>query len=63
MEFLPLGCQDTNLKLLLTKGGQSVEVKKWEVGLNIPNAPSTGEKQTDRAAGLKAPTPVCVACA
>ena len=42
MEFLPMGCQGTGLKMRLAKGGQS---KRREVGLSVPNAPTTGKKR------------------
>ena len=36
--FLPMGCQDTHLKMRLANGGQFMDVKRSDVGLNNRNA-------------------------
>lgn len=59
MQFLPMGCQDTDLKLRLSQGSKANvrDVKGWEVGISIPNAPPTGNKKEDKKAQIKVGTP------
>jgi hypothetical protein len=55
VEFLPSGCQDTDLKLRLGQGKKGIrDVKHWDVGISIPNAPRTGNKKSDREEHIKA---------
>lgn len=58
-KFLPMGCQDTDLKLrLVGQGGHHLDIKEHWVGISIPNAPPTGDKKVDNKAHTKAPTTV-----
>ena len=59
VQFLPMGCQDTDLKLRLAQGVKSnvKDVKGWEVGISLPNALPTGNTKADREAHIKAGTP------
>jgi hypothetical protein len=56
VEFLPMGCQDTDLVKRLGTGGKVLDVKQHHVGISFPNAPKTGDAAKDRKANWKAPT-------
>jgi hypothetical protein len=56
-EFLPMGCQDTDLLLRLGNGGKVLNVKNRWVGISFCSAPKTGNDKVDRQANFEASTP------